>query len=484
MLDEIKKLVELGIVKEETAKKAQECKVEFEEKGGSIFGTVDGIRTIIDRKAYACECGKTNGTSFCEHILATAIEAGKLKNIIAGRAYPGGYWGRMLIDSGIVSDNIVRGAFEIIENKQIVVTKNLEGVYEGEIITENGTKIYTKADATRKKTACSRCGRLCRHIIATLLETKDKGILELAAKGELERVDYYQEEEKVIEGRIVRYNRYTRGYLLQVGDESFWVNGYIQDGQPDDEVKLKILEKGKSRKILEVLEHRKAGEVPPAQEEAGEKESVSTTTAPTVTETVTEEKASDTGRGVVVIGQDVVEQGRKVAEFLDDLDEKMMSAEFVIGAPFLVYEVPSWKCPKCGVLRATPYCDKCKKKIPDTEYYPRKQLTWEGISEAVHVQGNLRVVNAELREETVNINGRTRTLVYAYVEVEDVERNTLVFGVSDRADPTKNFYVVNLFSKAERNAFRKALRKETVDKVIKYAEEIGAVYRADLNNMG
>ncbi len=492
--DEIKRLVELGAISEELGKKASPLldDVSVEKTKGSIRGRFsDGSEAIVGNKVFTCSCGAVDDTTFCEHVLATAIKGKKLKSVLVGKAHPGGYWCMKFLDSGVVSESIIRGALDIIDSKQIKVVKNLEGVYEGEIITESGTKIYTRV--TSDYVSCSRCSRSCRHVVATLIEANDQEILKKAALEGLERRDYYQEEEKVIEGEIIRFNRYTRGYLLKSGDDEFWVNGFIRDGQPGDRVKLKIKERGKSRKILEVIEHEKVGEVT----------STTTTTTTTATTPSLDKEvvisSPETGQGAVmsvgdgvvakvkhrttvepvVVGTDVLEQGEIVAELLDELDEAMMESEVILGAPALVYEVPAWKCPKCKVLRSTRYCDKCKVKIPETELFLRKQLTWEGISEAVHRQGNLKVKKAELRQEEIVVNGRKKTVVYAYVEVVDQRRNTVLFGVSDKADPTRPFYITHLFSKAERNAFRKALKKQTIDKVIKYAEEIGAVYRAE-----
>jgi len=463
------KIVEEGFVSREVADEAvallKEGSVDFRSEDDAVVAELDGKRQVIVKRQYACTCSSRNGSGLCGHLLALGIAADKFKEVLSGREFPGGYRGWLLFKDGVVSLSVLKGAVEAISSGQVEVKRDDEtGAYLGEFITDSGRKTFTRL--TDKEAACSSCSRFCRHIVAMLLLVDDDALFERVLRGEIELGEYYAEEEVEISGRVLRLSRKTGGIMLDY-DDGVWVNGYVPDVQIGDELKLLVRQKGNSRQVIEVLEHKKEGEPVEAKQE---------------------ERASEQKAGSASVYQPVVDSDvrnvliPKAVELFDKLDEEMMRLKdtAVVGMIPLVYEVPTWRCPKCGVHRAKPRCKKCKTDIPHNEYYPMKQLTWEGVREAVRLQGNLHVVRLGIEQTVVEINGRRRTYVWGVCEVLDVERNVKFVGTSEKADPTKSFYTTILMSKAERNALRLALKKVYVNKVLEVAESIpGAVYRAD-----
>ena len=464
MNEMLEKLVSGGVVDERIAREAEsliQAVYGIRHEDGVFSAKVGTNEVVLCRRKFACTCEKLQAP-FCEHILAAVLASGEselLKNLLAGSMYPGGWWGWRLVREGVVSENLVRNAWELVGK-----VKECDEAPDGSLLfeVENGDGIVVSVRIGSDRVACSRCKRFCRHILAVLFYIEKPSLFEALLAGKLEKEPYHQEEIVELSGRVVRVNPRTNGILLNDGEEEFWVNGAVEDVQAGDELVLRVKQRGKSRQVEEVLMHKKDGEPvgsPSVMQVGG--------TGGMVT------------GGFVKIDDEMREHMSRIVEVLDHLDEERMAQEVVIGAPPLLYIVDAWKCPRCGVLRTVQKCKKCGVKLDNHTYHPIKQLTWEGVAEAVRIQGNLHVKKAELRETVININGRKKTVVYGYAEVMDVARNNVFVGTSDEADPTRKYYTTILISKAVRNAFRKAISVEAINRVIKYAENVGLVMRAD-----
>jgi len=124
-----------------------------------------------------------------------------------------------------------------------------------------------------------------------------------------------------------------------------------------------------------------------------------------------------------------------------DLYDELLIEEQVIGAKPLVYEIPS----KTGSTYV---------------------LSWEGLTEAMLRQGNIRVGDIEFKE----LGGK----VIAIATVDDLKRNITMKGVAEVYQSEKSKYTT-LSSKAIRNALRKIVSNKYQQQIIKEAITAKAV---------
>lgn len=129
------------------------------------------------------------------------------------------------------------------------------------------------------------------------------------------------------------------------------------------------------------------------------------------------------------------------AVILADKYDELLIEEQVLGAKPLVYEIKTSK----GV-----------------QYV----LSWEGLTEAMLRQGNIKVIDVEFEEVAGKLIAKAR--------VVDLKRNVEMLGVAE-AYSNEKFKLTTLASKAIRNALRKVVSNVYQQQIIKEAKSVKSI---------